>query len=124
MKDSILKNKSKAFALRIIKMYNYLCNEKKEYVMSKQVLRSGTSIGANIAEAFYAQSEADFIAKLYISRKEAGETLYWTDLLKESGYIGDDVATSISAECDELLKLLTSSIKTMKSKQSPHNSSL
>lgn len=124
MKDSILKNKSKAFALRIIKMYNYLCNEKKEYVMSKQILRSGTSIGANIAEAFYAQSEADFIAKLYISRKEAGETLYWIDLLKESGYIGDDVATSISAECDELLKLLTSSIKTMKSKQSPHNSSL
>lgn len=124
MKDSILKNKSKAFALRIIKMYNYLCDEKKEYVMSKQILRSGTSIGANIAEAFYAQSEADFIAKLYISRKEAGETLYWIDLLKESGYIGDDVATSISAECDELLKLLTSSIKTMKSKQSPHNSSL
>lgn len=124
MKDSILKNKSKAFALRIIKMYNYLCDEKKEYVMSKQILRSGTSIGANIAEAFYAQSEADFIAKLYISRKEAGETLYWIDLLKESGYIGDDVATSISAECDELLKLLTSSIKTIKSKQSPHNSSL
>lgn len=124
MKDSILKNKSKAFALRIIKMYNYLCDEKKEYVMSKQILRSGTSIGANIAEAFYAQSEADFIAKLYISRKEAGETLYWIDLLKESGYIGDDVATSISIDCDELLKLLTSSIKTMKSKQSPHNSSL
>ena len=124
MKDSILKNKSKAFALRIIKMYNYLCDEKKEYVMSKQILRSGTSIGANIAEAFYAQSEADFIAKLYISREEAGETLYWIDLLKESGYIGDDVATSISAECDELLKLLTSSIKTIKSKQSPHNSSL
>lgn len=124
MKDSILKNKSKAFALRIIKMYNYLCDEKKEYVMSKQILRSGTSIGANIAEAFYAQSEADFIAKLYISRKEAGESLYWIDLLKESGYIGDNVATSISAECDELLKLLTSSIKTMKSKQSPHNSSL
>lgn len=124
MKDSILNNKSKAFALRIIKMYNYLCDEKKEYVMSKQILRSGTSIGANIAEAFYAQSEADFIAKLYILRKEAGETLYWIDLLKESGYIGDDVATSISAECDELLKLLTSSIKTMKSKQSPHNSSL
>ena len=124
MKDSILKNKSKAFALRIIKMYNYLCDEKKEYVMSKQILRSGTSIGANIAEAFYAQSEADFIAKLYISRKEVGETLYRIDLLKESGYIGDDVATSISAECDELLKLLTSSIKTIKSKQSPHNSSL
>ena len=65
-------------------MYNFLCDEKKEYVISKQVLRSGTSIGANIAEAFYAQSEADFIAKLYISRKEAGETLSWIDLLNNS----------------------------------------
>lgn len=122
MKESALKTKSKAFALRIIKMYNYLCEQKKEYVMSKQVLRSGTSIGANVAEAFFAQSDADFIAKLYISRKEAGETLYWIDLLKESGYLSDDVATSISDDCDELLKLLTSSIKTMKSKQSPRNS--
>lgn len=99
-------------------MYNYLCEEKKEYVMSKQILRCGTSIGANIAEAFYAQSEADFIAKLYISRKEAGETLYWVDLLNESDYLKDDMASSISTDCDELLKLLTSSIKTMKSKQS------
>ncbi|MDE6324243.1 MAG: four helix bundle protein [Paramuribaculum sp.] len=65
-------------------MYNFLCDEKKEYVISKQVLRSGTSIGANIAEAFYAQNEADFIAKLYISRKEAGETLSWIDLLNNS----------------------------------------
>lgn len=122
MKDSILKCKSKAFALRIIKMYNYLCDEKKEYVMSKQVLRSGTSIGANIAEAFYAQSEADFIAKLYISRKEAGETIYWIELLKESSYLGCDEADSMIKDCDELLKILTSSIKTMKSKQSPRNS--
>lgn len=118
MKDSILKNKSKAFALRIIKMYNYLCEKKKEFVISKQVLRSGTSIGANIAEAYYAQSDADFIAKLYISRKEAGETIYWIDLLKESSYIGDEEADSISNDCEELLKLLTSSIKTMKIKLS------
>lgn len=122
MKESALKTKSKAFALRIIKMYNYLCDEKKEYVLSKQVLRSGTSIGANVAEAFFAQSDADFIAKLYISRKEAAETIYWIDLLKESGYLSDDVAASISADCDELLKLLTSSIKTMKNKQSLRNS--
>lgn len=122
MKDSILKSKSKFFALRIIKMYNYLCDEKKEYVMSKQVLRSGTSIGANIAEAFYAQSEADFIAKLYISRKEAGETIYWIEVLKESSYLGCDEADSMIKDCDELLKILTSSIKTMKSKQSPRNS--
>ena len=122
MKDSILKSKSKSFALRIIKMYDYLCDEKKEYVMSKQVLRSGTSIGANISEAFYAQSEADFIAKLYISRKEAGETIYWIELLKESSYLGCDEADSMIKDCDELLKILTSSIKTMKSKQSPRNS--
>lgn len=122
MKGSILKSKSKSFALRIIKMYNYLCDEKKEYVMSKQVLRSGTSIGANIAEAFYAQSEADFIAKLYISRKEAGETIYWIELLKESSYLGCDEADSMIKDCDEFLKILTSSIKTMKSKQSPRNS--
>lgn len=122
MKDSILKSKSKSFALRIIKMYNYLCDEMKEYVMSKQVLRSGTSIGANIAETFYAQSEADFIAKLYISRKEAGETIYWIELLKESSYLGCDEADSMIKDCDELLKILTSSIKTMKSKQSPRNS--
>lgn len=102
-------------------MYNYLCDEKKEYVFSKLVLRSGTSIGANVAEAFLAQSDADFIAKLYISRKEAGETLYWIDLLKESGYLSNDVAASISIDCDELLKLLTSSIKTMKSKQALRN---
>ena len=124
MKDSVLKNKSKAFALRIIKMYNYLREERNEYIMSKQVLRSGTSIGANIAEAFYAQSEADFIAKLYISRKEAGETIYWIELLKDSSYIGNEMANSISQDCEELLKLLTSSIKTVKSKQSLRNSSL
>ena len=121
MKDSILKTKSKAFALRVIKMYNYLCEQKKEYVMSKQVLRSGTSIGANVAEAFFAQSDADFIAKLYISRKEAGETIYWIELLKESSYIGCDEADSMIKDCDELLKLLTSSIKTVKSKQSRRN---
>lgn len=68
MKESALKTKSKAFALRIIKMYNYLCEQKKEYVISKQVLRSGTSIGANVAEAFFAQSDADFIAKLLLVR--------------------------------------------------------
>lgn len=122
MKESILRNKSKAFALRIIKMYKYLCEDKKEYVMSKQVLRSGTSIGANIAEAFYAQSDADFIAKLYISHKEAGETIYWLELLQEATYLEADVAQSILADCDELLKLLTSSIKTMKNKQAPRNS--
>ncbi len=122
MKESILKNKSKAFALRIIRMYKFLCDEQKEFVLSKQVLRSGTSIGANVAEAFYAQSEADFIAKLYISRKEAGETIYWLELLQESSLIGSEEAESMTKDCEEVLKLLTSSIRTMKSKQSPRDS--
>lgn len=121
MKDSILKNKSRTFALRIIKMYKHLCDEKHEYILSKQVLRSGTSIGANIAEAFYAQSDADFIAKLYIARKEAGETIYWITLLNNAEYLGESEAKSISADCEELLKLLTSSILTMKQKKSPRN---
>lgn len=103
-------------------MYNYLCEHKNEYVISKQILRCGTSIGANIAEAYYAQSDADFIAKLYISRKEAGETIYWIDLLKDSSYIGEQEANSLANDCNELLKMLTSSIKTMKSKHSHRNS--
>ncbi len=122
MKESILKNKSKAFALRIVKMYQFLRDEKKEYVLSKQVLRSGTSIGANIAEAFYAQSEADFIAKLYISRKEAGETIYWIELLRDASYLDIHKASSILEDCEELMKLLTSSIKTMKEKKTLRNS--
>ena len=116
MKESVLKNKSKTFALRIIRIYNYLCEERREYVMSKQLLRSGTSIGANVAEAFFAQSDADFIAKLCISRKEAGETIYWIELLKESGYLNNNDADTIMGDCNELLKLLTSSIKTMRNK--------
>lgn len=121
MKESVLKNKSREYALRIITMYNYLCDEKREYVMSKQVLRSGTSIGSNIAEAFYAQSDADFISKMCISRKEAAETLYWLELLRDSSYLDIKVAESMLSDCKELMRLLTSSIKTMKGKQSPRN---
>lgn len=116
MKDSVLKNKSKAFALRIITLYNYLCEKKREYVMSKQLLRSGTSIGVNVAEAFFAQSDADFVSKLCISRKEAGETIYWLELLKESDYLNCSEVDTIIEDCNELLKLLTSSIKTMRNK--------
>ncbi len=116
MKQSILKEKSKAFALRIIKLYGYLRITKHEYIMSKQLLRCGTSIGANIAEAFYGQSDADFISKLSISQKECAETLYWLDLLHESNFIEDTPFQSIYNDATELMKLLTSSIKTMKSK--------
>ncbi len=115
-RKSILMDKSKAFALRIINLYRYLCEQKNEYVLSKQVLRSGTSIGANIHEVFYAQSDPDFIAKLSISQKEDSETLYWLELLHDSGYIDDDSFNSIHVDCEELMKLLTSSIKKVKSR--------
>ena len=117
MRRSILKDKSKAFALRIIRLYAFLCKDKCEYVLSKQLLRSGTSIGANVAEAFYGQSEADFMAKLSISQKEAGETMYWLELLHESEYLKDNEFNGVYADAEELMKLLTSSIKTVKAKR-------
>lgn len=113
-KSDVLSDKSKAFALRIINLYKYLSEEKREYVLSKQVLRSGTSVGANISEGAYAQSKADFINKLSVSLKETAETGYWLELLHQSEYIDDTSFKSISADCSELLKLLTSSIKTAK----------
>ena len=116
MKQSILKDKSKAFALRVIRLYNYLCEERKEYILSKQLLRSGTSIGANIAEAFYGQSEADFVSELSIAQKETSETIYWLDLLHESDYLKQNEYDSVYSDAEELIKLLTSSIKTMKEK--------
>ena len=116
MKQSILNDKSKAFALRVIRLYKYLCEERKEYILSKQLLRSGTSIGANIAEAFYGQSEADFVSKLSIAQKETSETIYWLDLLHESDYLKQNEYDSVYSDAEELIKLLTSSIKTMKEK--------
>lgn len=93
-----------------------MCAEKQEYVMSKQMLRSGTSIGANIAEAFYAESNMDFVHKLSISLKEAGETIYWLELLHESDYLSGYEFESINNDAEEMIKLLTSSIKTVKAK--------
>ncbi len=112
MKENIILNKSKAFAIRIIKLYQYLCNEKKEYILSKQVMRSGTSIGANAKEASQGQSKADFYAKLHIALKEASETEYWLELLHESGYLEDAAFESIYTDCQELIKILVSILKT------------
>ena len=112
--DNIIVDKSKAFALRIIRLYQYLKNEKSEYVLSKQLLRSGTSIGANVKEAIRGQSRADFYAKLNISLKEASETEYWLELLHESEYIGEKAFNSIYADCQELIKLLVAITKTQK----------
>ena len=109
--------KSKQFALRIVRLYKYLCENKKEYVLSKQIVRSGTSIGANAKEASVAQSRADFYAKLSISLKEAAETEYWLEILHESEYIDDRQFESIWGDCTELLKILTSILKTRQQKQ-------
>jgi four helix bundle protein len=116
MPKSIIKDKSFNFALRVVKLYKYLKENKKEYILSKQVLRSGTAIGALIREAEQAESKADFIHKLAIALKEANETEYWLDLLFQSEYIDEKSYQSIQPDIKELLKLLTSIIKTSKSK--------
>ena len=115
MKESILSEKSFAFALRIVQLYKYLTTEHKEYVLSKQVLRSGTSIGANIEEAKHAQSKIDFVHKLSIAQKEASETNYWIRLLSKSDYLNAKLAKSLLDDCDEIQRMLTASIKTSKS---------
>lgn len=114
MKENLILDKSKAFALRVIRLYQYLCETKKEYILSKQVLRSGTSIGANAKEAAHAQSKADFYAKMYIAYKEANETEYWLELLHESGYIEKDAFDSIYSDCKEIIKILAAITKTKK----------
>jgi four helix bundle protein len=113
-KENIVMNKSYAFALRIIKLYKYLIAEQKEYVLSKQVLRSGTAIGALIKEAEHAQSKADFINKMNIALKEANETEYWLMLLKDSDYLDKTMFSSIHNDSNELIKLLASIVKTSK----------
>ena len=110
---SILKEKSFAFALRSIKLYEYLKCTKKEYIISKQMLRSGTSIGANIREAQNAESSADFIHKFGIAQKECDETLYWLELLFASEYLSELEFNSIHDEGDELLRMIRSSILTL-----------
>lgn len=114
MRETTLQKKSKAFAVRIIKMYQYLCDERHEFVLSKQVLRSGTSIGANVREAKRAQSRPDFYAKLFIALKEAEETEYWLELLAETEFFSQNMYESIYADCEEIIKLLVSSTKTIK----------
>ena len=113
-KENVLKDKSYSFALRIVRLYKHLTAETKEYVLSKQVLRSGTSIGANITEAGQAQSKADFVHKLAIALKEAVETEYWLCLLRDGEFISVSQTESLLNDCTELIRILTSSIKTAK----------
>lgn len=118
MKESIVGVKSKAFAVRIVRLYQYLCEEKKEYVLSKQLLRSGTSVGANIHEALRGQSKADFTAKMNIALKEAAETEYWLELMHETDYLDQKAFESIHGDCTELIKLLISIVKSSRKENS------
>ena len=112
--DNVVVEKSYAFAIRIVNCYKYLCTEKKEFVLSKQLLRSGTSVGANVEEAIGGQSRKDFIAKLSIAYKEARETNYWLRILRDTHYIDDKMSNSLLADNEELLKLIGTIVKTSK----------
>ncbi len=116
MKENIIKLKSFDFALRIVNLYKYLVEVKKEYVLSKQLLRSGTAVGAMIRESEHAESKSDFIHKLSMALKEANETQYWIELLYKSNFIEEKSFQSIQLDITELLKLLTAIIKTTKNK--------
>lgn len=117
----VLAEKSLDFGVRIIKFSKFL-NEKKEFVISKQILRSGTSIGANISEAKHAESKLDYIHKLSIAQKECSETLYWLDLMLRSEILTDNEYQSLHSDCDELLRIITSSLKTLKNNLSKGSS--
>ena len=106
MQKSIIENKSFDFAIRIVKLYQYLCEDKKEYVLSKQLLRSGTSIGANVSEAQRGQSKPDFYAKIAIALKEANETLYWIQLLHATEYLNDKEYSSLNHDINEIISIL------------------
>ena len=114
MKDNVVFEKSKKFAIRIVNLYKHLCNNKNEYVLSKQLLRSGTSIGANISEALCSISKKEFLAKMYIAFKECTESKYWIELLYETDYLTKEEYNSIADDCTEIQKLLTTITKTTK----------
>lgn len=114
--ENTIKYKSKKFAVRIVRLYKFLCDNKKEYILSKQLLRSGTSIGANIAESECAISKKDFLSKVYIALKECSETKYWLELLYETDYLTKEQFESIHNDCEELRKMMSSTTKTMKEK--------
>ena len=114
MKENILKKKSFDFALRVVIMYNYLQDAKKEFIMSKQLMRSGTSVGAMVREVEFAESKSDFAHKMGIAQKEINETLYWLELLNASEYLSDKQFESINNDATELIRLITASIKTVK----------
>ena len=116
MKENIVKFKSFKFAVRIVKLYQYLTDTKKEFVLSKQVLRSGTNPGAMVRESEHSESKADFIHKLSIAQKEINETIYWLELLKETNYLAIQEFESMKTDAIEIIKLITSILKTIKAR--------
>ena len=114
MKENEILTKSTAFAKRIVRAYQHLSEHKKEHILSKQLLRCGTSIGANVTEAQYGSSRKDFLNKLYIALKECAETLYWLDLLSSGGYLTEAEFCSLYNDCEELHKILSSITKSVR----------
>jgi four helix bundle protein len=112
LKDNIVYEKAFSFAVKVVNLYKYLCNEQKEYVLSKQMLKSGTSIGANIKEGIEGQSKRDFLSKMSIALKEASETEYWLGLLRATNYIDDEIVKDILSDCKEINRILSSIVKT------------
>lgn len=112
MRENVVKTKSFAFAVRVVKLYQYLCEQKKEFVLSKQLLRSGTSVGAMVREAEHAESKIDFKHKMSIAQKEINEVMYWLELLQATNYLSDEQFKSMHKVAEELIKLITSIIKT------------
>lgn len=112
--DNVIENKSFQFAIRIVRLYKFLCEEKKEYILSKQLLRAGTSIGANVTESQQAQSKPDFVSKISIALKEASETKYWTKLLGATEYLSENQTKSILDDCVEIEKILVTILKSAK----------
>ena len=113
--NNVIQTKSYAFAIRIVNAYKFLTNDQKEYVLSKQMLRSGTAIGALVAESHHAQSSDDFLNKMNVAFKEANETFYWLSLLRDTDYLSEQIYKSISIDCKELIALLVSIVKSVKS---------
>ena len=115
MKENVLKTKTFSFSIRMVNCYKFLMQEKKEFVLSKQLLRSGTSVGAMVREAEHSESKPDFVHKMAIAQKEINESLYWLELLYATDYLSLDLFNSLNNDVVEIIKLITSSIKTAKS---------
>lgn len=121
MKESNIRNKSFAFAIRIVKLYQYLCEQKKEFVLSKQLLRSATSVGAMVREAEHAETKKDFVHKMSIAQKEINETIYWLELIAVTNYLAKNEFESLNKDAVELIKILTTIIKNTKKNLTPNH---